>query len=206
MSSIHDMNSLEVWFLSRLFKAEVLSFFKKNTVPTLHGCPSGDLHVLHPTFLCWHYSAGRAGIRCRALSLLLPWYVTLLNVPFMGSHHVSHVGMGWCDRDRQVGMGPWWPALVPPSWQSSTTLLSLSDHMWHPGTQLEGEPHTREIPQPCKAWVWAPALAGNQQKVPHGSLMSWEWDLAGLKVMMAGDISPWDRFCCPWVFQHETSN
>lgn len=94
----------------------------------------------------------QAGIRHRALSLLLPWYVTLLSVPL---HRVTQCLPCGCKMMWQMirlqlmvmpssespqGMGPWQPALVPPSWWSTTTELLLSDHMWHRGTPLPREP------------------------------------------------------------------
>lgn len=68
----------------------------------------------------------------------------------MGSHSVSHVGARRCDRERRAaadvrafkwassGHGP----LVTSSrsWQSTTIILLCSDHMWHIGTLLPGEP------------------------------------------------------------------
>lgn len=62
-------------------------------------------------------------------------------------------------------------------------------------------------PRPvCEVQHYLGISRKRHMEVKCGSLMSWEWDLTVLKVMVAGDISPWDRFCFPWVFQHETSN
>lgn len=196
---------------------KLMCFFQEEYSANLAWVPmSGELHVLHPTFLCWHYSAGRAGIRCRALSLLLSWYVTLLSVPLPGVTQCQPCGGDtmWQTQTSsgewsclQVGLGPWCPALLPPSWQSTTTTTcSIQAQGWQESHLLQRVPgSTREIPQPSKACVWGPALAGNQHKEARGSLMSWEWDLAGLKVTVAGDISPWDGFCFSWVFQQPQS-
>lgn len=63
---------------------------------------------------------------------------------------------------------------APLQCSHSLTTCSIQALSWQESQLCQHVPRsTRQIPQPPKAWEWAPALAGNQQEEAHGRQV-WE--------------------------------
>jgi len=113
-----DMNALEVWFLTRLFKAHVLSSFQEES-RCQFSMSAHQGHVWSSSnFSMLALECGASLNEMQSSQLTSPDTWLSLVCFCLGSHSVSHVYARWCDTEREsrwLMSGPSLPGNPAPS-------------------------------------------------------------------------------------------